>query len=402
MRTSLRLACALSAAGLLIAGPLAACGGSTSGGSGDKSPIKVGLIVPLTGNYTALGSEDKKGAELAAKEINDAGGINGRQLQLITRDDQTKPDQSVLAFDDLKGQGVAAVVGSSFSNSSLAAIPQTDRAKLPYLSLAAADEQVDPVHKYVFMVPARASFYAERLLQYFQGIGQTKIAVAHDTKSAYAVAGYKATVAKAGQYGLQVVADASFDTQTQDFSPVFTRVRGTAAQALLVWATGPPAVTATKQFAAAKLGVGLVMTGAEASKLYIDPAGAAAEGVVMSSSVGVVGQALPDSPLKTTIGKLSTPYMAANSFYPPQFAFDGYCGVKLLAEALKKAKSTSGDDIQKALESLDVLTPNGRYKYTTTDHSGLGLANIAVVAVRGGKFEPVDWYRKQSATDLPS
>src|SRR5689334_11186741 len=135
MRTSLRLVCALTAAGLFIAG----CGGSKSGGStgtADKSPIKVGLMVSLTGNYTALGSEDKKGAELAAKEINDAGGVNGRQLQLITRDDQTKPDQAVLAFDDLKGQGVAAIVGSSFSNSSLAAIPQTDRAKLPYLSLA--------------------------------------------------------------------------------------------------------------------------------------------------------------------------------------------------------------------------------------------------------------------------
>jgi branched-chain amino acid transport system substrate-binding protein len=386
-----RLIPMLAVAALVLAG----CGGSS--GSSDSGPIKVGLIVSLTGNYTPLGSEDRNAVDLTVKQVNAAGGVLGRQLQVITKDDQTKPDQSVLAFNDLKGQGIVAVLGSSFSNSSLATIPLTEREKIPYISLGAADQQVEPIRRYVFMSPARAALYAERLLQNYQATGMTKIALAHDTKSAFAVSGHQATVRLAPKYGVQIVADEQFETTTSDFSPTFTHVRDSGAQALEVWATGAPGVTVTKQFATSGLKMKLALTGAEASVLWSRPAGPAAEGVILDSSIGVVGPHIPDSQLKQTIMAFAQPYQQQYGHYPPQFAFDGASAVQLLVAAIKKAGSTDRDKIRDALEGLSLLTPNGQYRYSPTDHSGLTTDYLAMVEVKGGQFVPTAWGQQQLA-----
>ncbi|OLT04054.1 hypothetical protein BJF90_24480 [Pseudonocardia sp. CNS-004] len=272
---------------------LAACGGGESGGGGD-GPIQLGQIASLTGNYTPLGTNDEKGAAQAVEEINAAGGVlGGRQLQITVRDDKTQPDQAVIAYNDLVDQGVAAVVGSSFSNSSLAAIPIAERNEIPYVSTAAADEQVEPVQAYGFMTPPTAGAVAEQLLRYFQASGMTRMAVAYDTQSAFAATGWTKQKELAGQYGIEFVAEEVFETGTTNFSPVFTHVRESGAQGLMVWATGAPAVIVTKQFDTAGLDIPLVMSHAEASTLYTEPAGPAAEGVIVASSLAVIGPHLP-------------------------------------------------------------------------------------------------------------
>src|SRR3954453_20746600 len=92
---------------LLVALPLAACGDKAGG----DTTLKIGLIVSLTGNYAPLGSEDKKAVELAVEQQNAAGGLLGRKIQIVFRNDKTEPDQAVLAFNDIKGQGLTAVIG---------------------------------------------------------------------------------------------------------------------------------------------------------------------------------------------------------------------------------------------------------------------------------------------------
>ncbi|MFC6016383.1 ABC transporter substrate-binding protein [Plantactinospora solaniradicis] len=389
-----RLALALTIASLLTAGT--ACGGSEGSGD-DKSPIKVGQIVSLTGNYSTLGSENKKAVELAVEQINAKGGLLGRQIEVIVKDDKSQPEQSVLAFNDLKGADVAAVIGSPFSNSALATIPLVDREKIPYLSVTAADEQVSPVHPYVFVVPAIAGTYADRLLQYFKAVNLTRVAVAHDTKSSYAVAGFRATQAKAAQYGITLVATEEFQTTATEFSAVFTHVRSSGAQALLVWATGAPGVAITKGYATAGLDIPLVLTGAQASELFLKPAGAAAEGVLVASSIGVVGDHLPEGPQKTAVKELTDAFRAKYGYPPPQFAQDGYSAVKLLAAAVTSAESIEHEKIQAALNALTLVTPNGKYAYSPTDHSGLTGTFISVNTVTKGAFVPTDWAKSQLA-----
>jgi branched-chain amino acid transport system substrate-binding protein len=375
----------------------AACGDDSADGGGSSSePIKVGQIVSLTGNYSPLGSENKKSVELAVEQINAKGGVNGRKIELTVKDDKSQPDQSVLAFNELKGS-VSAIIGSPFSNSALATIPQVDREKIPYLSLTPADEQVNPIHPYVFVVPATSATYAERTLQYYKGTGITKVAVAYDTKSSYAVAGYKGMQSKAAANGVTLVATEEFQTTTTEFSAVINKTRSSGAEALMVWATGAPAVAFPKQYATAGLGIPLMLTGAQASKLFLDPAGAAAEGIFLSSSIGVVGKDLPDGPQKDSINELTTTFQSKYGYPPPQFAQDGYSAVKLLAAAIEKAKGSDKEKLRSALEDLTLLTPNGTYKYSASDHSGLKADYISINKVTGGVIAPTDWAKQQLA-----
>lgn len=381
---------------------LAACGGGSGGSGGDSSqPVQLGQIASLTGNYTPLGTNDQLGAAQAVQEINDSGGVlGGRRLQIQVEDDKTQPDQAVIAFNDLVSKDVVAVVGSSFSNSSLAVIPQAERQQIPYISTAAADEQVEPVSSFAFMTPPTAGVVAEQLLRYFQAQGMTRMAVAYDTKSAFAVTGWKKMSSLADKYGITFVDEETFETTTTNFAPQLTHVAGSGADGLMVWATGAPGVIITTQFATANLGIPLALSHAEASTLWSQPAGAAANGVIVATSLAVVGPHLPDSDIKNAALAMADPFQKANGYYPPQFAFDGYVAVKMIAAAIEKAGSTDPGAIQKALDELTLTTPEGEYRFSSDDHSGLGVDDVAVTVVTNGEFVPTDWSLQQLESAL--
>ncbi|MEV5830619.1 ABC transporter substrate-binding protein [Spirillospora sp. NPDC052242] len=375
---------------LLAAAVLAAataCGGS---GGGDGSALKIGFIESLTGNYATLGGEAKKTVELAVEQINDAGGIGGERIELVTLDDRTSPDQGVLHFNRLRSQDVTAIIGSTYANVALAVQPLAEREKIPYISLAPADEQVDPIREYTFVIPALSSTYAQAMLQYFEAHRISKVAVAYDTKSAYTMAGFEGMKAHAAEHGVQIVREEPFEATAGSFSPLFTHVRDSGAQALAVWASGPPGVTLAKQFPSSGLDVPLFMTGSQASKLWLDPVGEAAEGVYVQSAIGVVGAHLPDGKLKRSIQEMSVPFEQKHGYTPPQFAMDGYAAVKLLAAAIEQAGGDR-EKIRDALEGLSLVTPNGQYDYSPTDHSGLKPSDISMNQVKDGELVPTGW-----------
>ena len=312
-------------------------------------------------------------------------------IELVTRNDETQPNQALLAFNDIKGTGVVAVIGPVFSNAALAVEPVAQREKIPYLSLAPAQEQVEPIKPYVFVVPPLSAMFAERLLQYMQSQRVTRIAVAHDSKSAYSVAGHAATAKLAPKYGVEIVRDEPYDTTTADFGPLFTHVRDSSAQVLEFWGSGPPGVTFTKQYAASGVKVPLYLTASQASKLWLDPVGPAAEGVTLESAIGVVGKFLPDGPQKRIVEQMATPFQQKYGYPPPQFAQDGYSACLLVFEAIKSAGSVEAEKVQQALEHMTLLTPNGRIQYSATDHSGLSPDYVSVNIVKGGQLVPTDW-----------
>jgi branched-chain amino acid transport system substrate-binding protein len=367
-------------------------GGGPSGGQAD--PIKVGLIVSLTGNYTPLGSEDKKAVELAVEQVNAQGGLLGRKVELVTRDDKTAPDQGIVAYNQIKGE-IDALIGPVFSNSALAVEPLAQRDRMPYLSLAPAQEQVEPIKSYIFVTPALSSMYAERYLQYIQAEGIKTVAVAWDSKSAYSVSGHESMVELAPKYGVTIAVDEPYETTTSDFSALFTHVRDSKAEALVFWGSGAPGVTAAKQYVASGLETPLFLTASQASKLWLEPMGAQAEGMTVQSAIGVVGDHLPEGKQKQVIDQMAKPFQQKHGYPPPQFAQDGYSASLLLFEAIRKANSTDKTKIQQALETMDLITPNGRFRYSPTDHSGLSPEFISVNTVKNGQFVPTEWAKEQ-------
>jgi branched-chain amino acid transport system substrate-binding protein len=203
--------------------------------------------------------------------------------------------------------------------------------------------------------------------------------------------------AKAAAYGITLVAGEEFQTSTTEFGAVINNLKASGAQAITVWATGAPAVAFAKQYATAGAGLPLMFTGAQASTLWLKPAGAAAEGVYVASSIAVVGDALPAGPQKTAIDEMAKPFTTTHGYPPPQFAADGYTGFKLLAAAVGKAGGTDPEKIRAAFEGLSLTTPNGTYHYTASDHAGLTADYISINVVKGGAFQATDWAKEKLA-----
>jgi len=374
---------------------------SASSSSASSAPINVGMIAPLTGAFAPLGEGDQQGAELAVSQLNAAGGIDGHKVNLIIKDDKTNPTQSVVDFQELQGQGVAAVLGSSVSDSARAVAPRAEQAQIPYISLSPVDQTVEPVQPYVFLVPAITTTYTTRIMQWLKAQGITKIAVGYDNTDIYTTNGYHSTITEAPQYGVKVVDTEVFQITTTDFSSTISHVASSGAQAFVVWATGPAPVILTKTFAGAGLAskMKLVMTPSDATTLYTQPAGSSANGVVMAAALGVIAPELPASPIKTEIDKLATPFTAKYGGQPSEFAADAYSGAELLFAALKQAApSFSHSAIQAALNHLTLLTPDGLYNYTSANHSGLTPDDVAMVEVQNGAFQPTAWQKTEYST----
>jgi branched-chain amino acid transport system substrate-binding protein len=92
---------------------------------------------------------------------------------------------------------------------------------------------------------------------------------------------------------------------------------------------------------------------------------------------------------------MAVPFSKKFGYAPPQFAQDGYSACLLLFEAIKKANSTKRDEVRAALETASLWTPNGKYKYSATDHSGLRRDFVSVNVVTSGKFVPTPWAKEQ-------
>jgi branched-chain amino acid transport system substrate-binding protein len=392
---------ALIATALLATAALAGCATATSGGGEEETgPIRLGMVVPLTGPYAALGTADKAAAEQLVDAINADGGILGREVELTVNDDKTDVTQSVTEYNQLAADpGISLIFSSSFVSASTATGPSAQSSKVPTLALGPVSAFADGSNPYAFTVPATPAVYAKALVDYFDAEGIDSLAIAYVGTDVYGQTGNEATVAAAEEAGIEILLDEPYDQGATDFAPLVSKVKESGADGFLVWGAGPAPVIITKQLEGQ--GVRTFMTGAQASNLYVEPSGTAAEGVVLSSSIAVPGAELPAGPLKDTIDQFAGPWEKENGVYPPQFAFDGAAGIQLAQAAIEAAGSSDREAIRNALESLDVLTVVGRYTYSATNHSGLDSSAIAIVEVSGGAFIATDYAKEQFLTSLP-
>lgn len=409
MKHPVPIAALVAAAALLLSACTSGGTPSTSSptdGSGTSTPaegpIKIGMIVPITGPFSPLGTGDKAAAEQMVASINSSGGVLGRQLELTVQDDKSDVTQSVTLFNQMAAdKAVSAIFSSSMVTASAAVGPSAETAKIPILALGPVSAFADGSNKYAFTVPATPELYAQQIINYFTSVGLKKLAIGYTGGDVYGQTGNDATKAAAAKAGIDVVLDESFDLTATDFTPLITHVNGSGADGFLVWGAGPAPVIITKQFQGSK--IKLYMTGAEATTLYTGPSADAAEGVVMASAAAVAASALPAGPFATLISDFSDPWKAANDgVAPPQFAFDGAAAVQLLVAAIEKAGSADRESIRDALDSLSALTVNGRYNYSPTDHGGLTTDDIGIVEVKNGDFVPTPYIEKQFATSAPS
>lgn len=404
MRSKTLLAVTAFATASITALALAGCTTSTGGASpssGTSGPIKIGAVMPLTGPLAALGAGDKEAAEQTVADINKAGGIKGQKIELTVVDDKTNPTESVKQFNQMASDSsYSAMLASSMTSAALAVSSSITQYKIPTIALSPVDQYVDGSNSYAFTSPGSTKIYAAALVNYWKSINVKTVAVAYTGTDLYGQTGEKSTKSLAEAAGMKIVLDEAYDPAATDFTPLITKVVAAKPDAFVQWGSGPAPVIITKQIAGK--GVPFFVTGSQASNLWLQPSGAAAEGVIGATTAALDPDAIPAGPYKDLVMAVATPWRAQNkNVNPPEFAYGGATAIELLKNAIEKAGSTNRDKIRDALETTDLLTPNGHYHYSKTDHMGLDASAIGIMVVKNGVWKATDYQVSTFKTNVP-
>jgi branched-chain amino acid transport system substrate-binding protein len=362
-----------------------------SAGSGSGAPagdVWLAEISPLTGPLSFVGVDNRQGVDVAVKEINRKGGIKGRRVRVQLFDDGSNPSQAVSHMnkvaDDDKFLGV---IGSGFSSSGLAVAPIVEREKIPYISMASSVAQVTPAKPYYFMTTATSRLFAYSLAFQLRKAKIRRVALMADN-GGFGREGARNVDELASRFGFQVVERIIFPLTSTTFQAELSRVKNSNAQALWIWNATTLAVTITKEARQLRLPQRLVLTGGNASSLYLGPACPQNANALINSYLGPVARFLPKrNPSRAIALKVDRALRKGGS----TFNYDGYTGVMMFRAAMLKS-GFSRTAINNALENRmrGFVGPGGRYYYTKENHSGLGLRSMVVSKIARCKMVPVE------------
>ncbi len=378
----------------LLAASLVGCGGaSTTTGDGEGDTFRVGAILSLTGSYAALGASEKNALELEVKRINDAGGVEGRQLELLIEDDGTDEAKAVAAASKLIGQdNVIAILGATGTGQTMATRSEIDRAGIPQLSMAGGTAVTSTLDKLVFQTPWSNNLVVPYVLKRVSQDGHQKIALISDS-GGYGKDGHGVIVAEAPGAGLQIVSDQTFNPGDTDFSAQLTKIKSSGADSVVLWTAGKEGASIVK--AAADLGIDLPMYGGsgQAKAEFVDGAGPAAEGFIFGTGKSLVpanwGE---DSEEYGVVNGFAERYKAAYGQAPDIFAGHAFDALTILEDALKRTKGdASPEALTAAIESTkDLIGFGGTFTFTAADHNGLGADDLSLYKVTSGAWEPIE------------
>jgi branched-chain amino acid transport system substrate-binding protein len=202
-----------------------------------KDPIPIGYLPALTGPSSSTGVGINRGILLAVKEINDAGGIDGRPLELITRDTQSDPTKAVNGAAELtRGQNVSVVFGPVNSGESLAVVPLLARTNTPQVHPCWVDTLTD-VQKYPMCfrnAPTNQQIGGAANRYVVEVLSRKKVAVISDT-TGYGTASVNAYVPMLKAKGAEVVYQGNVDAANPDLKPELLRMQSAGAEAIMPW-----------------------------------------------------------------------------------------------------------------------------------------------------------------------
>lgn len=351
-----------------------------------EAPIKIGVVTPLSGTYAGIGQPIRWGMELAAKEINQAGGVMGRQLRLIFEDEEANPSVAVQRAERLiQVEKVNLLTGTVNSGSTLAVGQLGERNDtLVSTTVSYADsitgERCSPN---VFRVNARAEQQSIALAAW---LAKTK----PDAKVFYIGPDYemgRSTVAafkaKAEQYGLKTVGEFFAPLDAKDYTQYFNQIRAARPDVIYTSVAGNDTVRLFSQLDEFGLLRNVTMVGSA--------------GVITSQNIGAVGKAGEGFVTGTGYSpKLDTPenktfvdaYKAAYKQDPDTFAADSYGLIYGYKAAVEKAGSTETGKVRDALRDLSWSTPQGTKQIRAGDHQG--VQDMLLVSIKDGQFDVID------------
>jgi branched-chain amino acid transport system substrate-binding protein len=351
MKKTLKLC--VSASVLLLCGILAV---SCAKKSADSSVVKIGGVFPLSGGVAVYGVDCRNGVELAIKEINATGGVNGKLLQLISEDDEGNPDRSVNAYTKLTTQdGVGIVIGSLTSGCTLAITERAQAQKVLLVAPAASNAAVTNAGNYVF----RTCF-----IDPFQGtvggkfavetLGTKQAAILYDIGNDYSVGLYENFKAAFESAGGKVVAVESYATGEKDFNAQITKIKQTNPDVVYLPDYYNTVSLIAKQLRAQ--GINTPLVGADGWDGLQDNAGdEVLNGFFTNNYAG-------DS-TDPAVVRFVAAYKSSYNAEPTQFAALGYDTMYMIKDAMAAANSSEATPVRDALEKIDNRYVTGNIRF---------------------------------------
>jgi branched-chain amino acid transport system substrate-binding protein len=339
-------------------------------------PLKIGMVAPLTGSAAELGRYETQGAKLAAEEVNKAGGVLGRPIELVIEDDQTTNPGVVLAFSKLAGdKDIPAFIGPIFSTQIHAMAPDIQRLGKPVM-IGGTDPQLTHMgNPWLFRFRPNDVYSARVIADYgVNTLGKKKWAIVHST-DAFGTSGMKNLVEDLKGMGVEPALVQGYTNNSQDFTPVVLAVKQSGADVMGTYMTiQPDQAIFARQLR--QLGVNIAWVG---SPTTAAPTTVRLAGPALHGSYAVADFDADSSPAAK---EFATKY-EANYKSAPDTAWT-YDAVHVLALAIDNAKSLEPQKIREAILSVkDYPGGEGTYNF---DQNGDGLRGYNIVKNDNGKI----------------
>ncbi|HVQ77326.1 MAG TPA: ABC transporter substrate-binding protein [Candidatus Binatia bacterium] len=378
-----------------VAGGLAGALASRLEARAQAEPLRIGSIFSYTGPAAFLGDRMKRSVELFVEEANKRGGIGGRKVDLFLYDAASESSKAVLAAKRLIEQDrVDVIVGDgNRSDIGLALVPGVQRAQVPLMSVSGATSLVEPVkdRAWVFKSTVNDVEVVARLLDFFKKKEIKDVAMLNDT-GAFGVSARDVLRAQAPAAGINVVAWEEFQPSDNDLTTQLTRIRGTSARAIICWTVTPAGVVFLKNARQLGLQQTLVHGFGFVADRYMQLAGEAAEGLLLTSLKFPVAEQLPDGdPIKATILDYKARYRARYSEETDVYGGQAWDGMSMVSHVIEQVGG-GREKIRGGLETRikEFKGVGGVFTFSPEKHWGLAKRDVVMIEWRQGKFRLVD------------
>jgi branched-chain amino acid transport system substrate-binding protein len=353
---------------------------AASAGAASGDPIVFGVGGPLTGDNAEYGRIWKKAIDMAVDEINGAGGVKGRKIEIVYEDTQSDPKQSVpVAQKFVSDKRIVAEIGDFASPASMAASPVYQRGGLVQYAFTSSHPDFTKGGDYMFTTAVSQKDDAPYLANFaVKDLGKKKLALLH-LNTDWGKTTADLFEARAKELGAQIALRDSFLATEKDFRPILNKVRGAEPDALILEAYFNESSLLLTQAKDQGLKLPVFANGAVYSPQFLQLGGDAVEGVFTASPW------FPDSPRPDVQAFVKAYKARYNNEEPNWFAADAYDTVKILAHVIGQV-GTDRKAIRDALAGLKDYPSVVYGKLSFNDERRIANFEENKLVVKGGKF----------------
>ena len=362
-------------------------GGNDGGSTGGGDVIKVGVNIELSGPAAVQGAAYQNAVQLIADQINANGGVDGKDLELVIRDNKSDPTEALqVAKGMIENDGVVAMVGGGSSPTTLSLVDYVEEEGVPIVSMGSSGAIVSPPEDrtFIYKTPANTDQIVDVMVEDFAKRGVETVGFI-SVDNPYGDAGLAAFQAAAGAGEVNLVGTEKFQAEDRDYTSIVTKLLGSNPDAIVVWSIPPGAGIVAKNVKAAGYDGQLYFDAGAGAELFLRGAGAAAEGVLMIHPAVLVADEVQDAPNTDVMQEF---YSSYTEEYGEFSGFASYAAdaLGMIVAAIEEAGEADRTAIRDALEELEYTGITGEYSMSSEDHGGLSTDALAVLTVESGEW----------------